>query len=167
MADLGTFGVCIPEEYGGLGLGKLVMCLVTEELSRGWIGAGSLGTRSEIAGELIAMGGTDAQKAEWLPRIASGEVLPTAVFTEPDVGSDLGSLQTKARLTNDGWIIDGAKTWITNGVEGDFVVVACRTDRDAGAGGLSLIVVEADAPGFSRTRAWCSMIVWWGRAFSR
>src|SRR3546814_9617870 len=74
MAELGTFGVCIPEEYGGLGLGKLVMCIVTEELSRGWIGAGSLGTRSEIAGELIAMGGTDAQKAEWLPKIANGEV---------------------------------------------------------------------------------------------
>src|SRR3546814_11226652 len=84
MAELGTFGVCIPEAVGGLGLGKLVMCIVTEELSRGWIGAGSLGTRSEIAGELIAMGGTDAQKAEWLPRIANGEVLPTAVFTEPD-----------------------------------------------------------------------------------
>lgn len=70
------------------------MCLVTEELSRGWIGAGSLGTRSEIAGELIVMGGTSEQVARGLPRIASGEVLPTAVFTEPDVGSDPGSLQT-------------------------------------------------------------------------
>ena len=109
MADLGTFGVCIPEAFGGLGLGKLVMCIVTEELSRGWIGAGSLGTRSEIAGELIAMGGTDAQKAEWLPKIASGEVLPTAVFTEPDVGSDLGSLQTRARRADDHWVIDGAE----------------------------------------------------------
>src|SRR3546814_18083723 len=86
------------------------MCIVTEELSRGWIGAGSLGTRSEIAGELIAMGGTDAQKAEWLPRIASGVVLPTAVFTEPDVGSDLGSLQPRARRCADGsWVLDGAK----------------------------------------------------------
>src|SRR3546814_3530507 len=104
MAELGTFGVCIPEAFGGLGLGKLVMCIVTEELSRGWIGAGSLGTRSEIAGELIAMGGTDAQKAEWLPKIASGEILPTAVFTEPDTGSDLGSLQTKARRDGDHWV---------------------------------------------------------------
>src|SRR5262249_30321701 len=91
MADLGTFGVCIPEQFGGLGLNKLVMCLVTEELSRGWIGTGSLGTRSEIAGELIVHGGTDEQKSHWLPKIASGEVLPTAVFTEPDTGSDLGS----------------------------------------------------------------------------
>ena len=96
MAELGTFGICIPEEHGGLGLGKLAMCVVTEELSRAWIAAGSLGTRSEIAGELIARGGTEAQKADWLPRIASGEVLPTAVFTEPDTGSDLGSVRTRA-----------------------------------------------------------------------
>src|SRR3546814_9207844 len=89
------------------------MCIVTEELSRGWIGAGALGTRSEISGELIAMGGTDTQKAEWLPKIASGAILPTAVFTEPDVGSDLGSLQTRARREGDHWVIDGAKTWIT------------------------------------------------------
>jgi (2S)-methylsuccinyl-CoA dehydrogenase len=97
MAALGTFGVSIPEEFGGLGLSKLVMCVITEELSRGWLGAGSLGTRSEIAGELIVLGGTREQKLQWLPRIASGEVLPTAVFTEPDTGSDLGSLQTRAQ----------------------------------------------------------------------
>ena len=75
MAALGTFGVCIPEAHGGLGLSKLVMCVITEELSRGWIGAGSLGTRSEIAGELISGSGTEEQKAHWLPRIASGEAL--------------------------------------------------------------------------------------------
>ncbi|QCB53047.1 acyl-CoA dehydrogenase [Sphingopyxis sp. PAMC25046] len=142
MADLGTFGVCIPEEYGGLGLGKLVMCIVTEELSRGWIGAGSLGTRSEIAGELIAMGGTDAQKADWLPRIASGEVLPTAVFTEPDVGSDLGSLQTRARRKDDHWIIDGAKNWITHAARSDLMTLLARTVPDAkGYAGLSMLLV--------------------------
>ena len=143
MADLGTFGVCIPEAFGGLGLSKLVMCIVTEELSRGWIGAGSLGTRSEIAGELIAMGGTDAQKADWLPRIASGEVLPTAVFTEPDVGSDLGSLQTRARRNDDGaWIIDGAKTWITHAARSDLMTLLARTLPDAkGYGGLSMLLV--------------------------
>jgi len=142
MADLGTFGVCIPEEFGGLGLSKLVMCLVTEELSRGWIGAGSLGTRSEIAGELIATGGTDAQKAEWLPRIASGEILPTAVFTEPDVGSDLGSLQTHARRDADGWAIDGAKTWITHAVRSDLMTLLARTLPDAkGYSGLSMLLV--------------------------
>ncbi len=159
MADLGTFGVCIPENYGGLGLSKLVMCIVTEELSRGWIGAGSLGTRSEIAGELIAGSGTEAQKAEWLPRIASGEVLPTAVFTEPDVGSDLGSLQTRARRQNDGWRIDGAKTWITHASRSDLMTLLARTLPDAkGYAGLSMLLVpkprgtESDpfpAPGMS------------------
>ncbi|WP_293701132.1 MULTISPECIES: acyl-CoA dehydrogenase family protein [unclassified Sphingopyxis] len=143
MADLGTFGVCIPEAFGGLGLSKLVMCIVTEELSRGWIGAGSLGTRSEIAGELIAMGGTDAQKAHWLPKIASGEILPTAVFTEPDVGSDLGSLQTRARRDADGaWIIDGAKTWITHAARSDLMTLLARTLPDAkGYAGLSMLLV--------------------------
>ncbi|MGQ3100414.1 MAG: acyl-CoA dehydrogenase family protein [Sphingopyxis solisilvae] len=142
MADLGTFGVCIPEAFGGLGLSKLVMCIVTEELSRGWIGAGSLGTRSEIAGELIAMGGTAEQKAEWLPKIASGAVLPTAVFTEPDVGSDLGALQTRARRGGDGWIIDGAKTWITHAARSDLMTLLARTLPDAkGYAGLSMLLV--------------------------
>lgn len=142
MAALGTFGVCIPEEFGGLGLGKLVMCVVTEELSRGWIGAGSLGTRSEIAGELIVLGGTAAQKEHWLPRIASGEVLPTAVFTEPDTGSDLGSLQTRARMDGEGWVIDGAKTWITHAARSDLMTLLARTKPDApGYAGLSMLLV--------------------------
>jgi (2S)-methylsuccinyl-CoA dehydrogenase len=142
MADLGTFGVCIPERHGGLGLDKLVMCVITEELSRGWIGAGSLGTRSEIAGELIVLGGTEAQQAEWLPRIASGEVLPTAVFTEPDTGSDLGSLQTRARLIDDQWVIDGAKTWITHASRSDLMTLLCRTLPDErGYAGLSMLLV--------------------------
>ncbi len=95
MGELGVFGLTIPEEYGGSGMGKLAMCVVSEELSRGYIGVGSLGTRSEIAAELILNGGTDEQKRQWLPKIASGEILPTAVFTEPNTGSDLGSLRTR------------------------------------------------------------------------
>jgi (2S)-methylsuccinyl-CoA dehydrogenase len=142
MAALGTFGVCIPTEYGGLGLSKLVMCVITEELSRGWIGAGSLSTRSEIAGELISMGGTETQKAHWLPKIASGEVLPTAVFTEPDTGSDLGALQTRAQRTDRGWTIDGAKTWITHGSRSDLMTMLVRTVPDAkGYAGLSMLLV--------------------------
>jgi (2S)-methylsuccinyl-CoA dehydrogenase len=142
MAELGTFGATIPEAYGGLGLGKLVMCLITEELSSGWIGAGSLGTRSEIAGELIAMGGTPEQQEHWLPLIASGEVLPTAVFTEPDTGSDLGSLQTRARRADGGWVIDGAKTWITHAGRSDLMTLLCRTDPDVkGYAGLSMLLV--------------------------
>jgi (2S)-methylsuccinyl-CoA dehydrogenase len=142
MGALGTFGVCIDPEFGGLGLGKLAMCVVSEELSRGWLGAGSLGTRSEIAGELIAASGTDAQKARWLPGIASGEILPTAVFTEPDTGSDLASLRTRASRQADGsWRIDGAKTWITHAARSDLMTMLVRTDPDnPGHGGLSILL---------------------------
>ncbi|MEQ8367519.1 MAG: acyl-CoA dehydrogenase family protein, partial [Roseicyclus sp.] len=94
LAEMGVFGLTIPEEFGGFGLSKASMCVVSEELSRGYIGVGSLGTRSEISAELIIAGGTDAQKQKWLPSIASGETLPTAVFTEPNTGSDLGALRT-------------------------------------------------------------------------
>ncbi len=142
MAALGTFGICIPEQYGGLGLGKLVMCVVTEELSRGWIGTGSLGTRSEIAGELIMLAGTDAQKMQWLPKIASGEVLPTAVFTEPDTGSDMSSLSARAVRTDEGWKITGAKTWITHASRTDLMTLMARTLPDVkGHAGLSMLLV--------------------------
>jgi (2S)-methylsuccinyl-CoA dehydrogenase len=141
MADLGVFGICIAEEFGGLGLGKLAMCVVSEELSRGWICAGSLGTRSEIAGELIGGGGTPEQKSYWLPKLASGEVLPTAVFTEPDTGSDLASVRTRAVRSRDGWAITGSKTWITHAARADLMTVLCRTDPDTpGHGGLSMML---------------------------
>ncbi|PHP65569.1 acyl-CoA dehydrogenase [Zhengella mangrovi] len=141
MADLGTFGVCVDEAHGGLGLGKLAMCVVTEELSRAWIAAGSLGTRSEIASELITHGGTDEQKAYWLPRIASGEVLPTAVFTEPNTGSDLGSVRTKAVRQEDGsWRINGAKTWITHAGRSDVMTVLARSNAADGYAGLSMFL---------------------------
>ena len=143
MAELGVFGVCIDEKYGGLGLGKLAMSLVSEELSRGWICAGSLGTRSEIAGELIGVNGTDDQKAEFLPRIADGSMLPTAVFTEPDVGSDLASVRTRAVKSDGGWEIHGAKTWITHAGRADLMTVLCRTDtRTPGYAGLSMLLAE-------------------------
>nr|WP_247711052.1 acyl-CoA dehydrogenase family protein [Qipengyuania vesicularis] len=144
MADLGVFGICIAEEYGGLGLGKMAMCLVSEELSRGWICAGSLGTRSEIAGELIGKNGTEAQKAYFLPRIADGSILPTAVFTEPDTGSDLASVRTRADRQEDGtWHITGAKTWITHAARADLMTVLCRTDPAvSGYGGLSMMLAE-------------------------
>ena len=130
LAELGVFGLTIPEEFGGLGLGKESMCVVSEELSRGYIGVGSLGTRSEIAAELIICGGTDEQKAEWLPKIATGEVLPTAVFTEPNTGSDLGSLRTRAVKDGDTYKITGNKTWITHPVRADVMTVLARTNPD-------------------------------------
>lgn len=128
LSALGVFGLTIPEEHGGLGMGKTAMCVVSEELSRGWIGVGSLATRSEIAAELILTGGTAAQRAEWLPRIASGAVLPTAVFTEPDTGSDLGALRTRAALVDGEWQVHGAKTWITHAARADVMTLLVRTD---------------------------------------
>ena len=141
MSELGVFSLTLPEEYGGLGLGKEAMCVVSEELSRGYIGVGSLGTRSEIAEELILTGGTDAQKAEWLPRIASGEVLPTAVFTEPNTGSDLASLSTRAVRDGDVYRITGQKTWITHAARADLMTVLARTDpKEKGYRGLSMFL---------------------------
>ena len=128
MAELGVFGLTIPEEHGGFGMGKTSMCVVSEELSRGYIGVGSLGTRSEIAAELILGGGTDAQKAHYLPKIASGEILPTAVFTEPNTGSDLGALKTRAARDGDEWVLTGNKTWITHAGRTDLMTVLARTD---------------------------------------
>jgi (2S)-methylsuccinyl-CoA dehydrogenase len=128
LGELGVFGMTVPEEFGGLGMGKTAMCVVSEELSRGWIGVGSLGTRSEIAAELILIGGTEAQKAQWLPRIASAEILPTAVFTEPDTGSDLGALRTRATLAGGEYSISGNKTWITHAARADVMTLLVRTD---------------------------------------
>jgi (2S)-methylsuccinyl-CoA dehydrogenase len=144
MAEIGTFGVCIAEEYSGLGLGKTAMCVVTEELSRGWIAAGSIGTRSEIAGELIGSSGTAEQKARWLPGIAAGTILPTAVFTEPDTGSDLARLKTRATKQSSGdWRIDGNKTWITHASRSDLMTVLARTDPATnGYEGLSMFLVS-------------------------
>ena len=141
MAALGVFALTLPEEYGGLGLGKDAMCVVSEELSRGYIGVGSLGTRSEIAEELILNGGTDAQKQEWLPLIASGEVLPTAVFTEPNTGSDLASLTTRAVRDGDVYRITGQKIWITHAARADLMTVLARTDpNEKGYRGLSMFL---------------------------
>jgi len=143
MGELGVFGLTIPEEYGGMGLGKESMCVVSEELSRGYIGVGSLGTRSEIAAELILGGGTDEQKQKWLPKIASGEVLPTAVFTEPNTGSDLAALKTRALRQGDVYKVSGNKTWITHPVRADLMTLLVRTDpKEPGYRGLSMLLAE-------------------------
>ncbi len=141
MSELGVFGLTISSDYGGLGLGKESMCVVSEELSRGYIGVGSLGTRSEIAAELITGSGTEEQKRAWLPRIASGEVLPTAVFTEPNTGSDLASIKTRAVRQGDVYKVYGNKTWITHPVRADLMTLLVRTDpNEAGHRGLSMLL---------------------------
>lgn len=143
MAELGVFGLTIPEDFGGLGMGKTAMCVVSEELSRGYIGTGSLGTRSEIAAELILIGGTDAQKEKYLPAIASGEILPTAVFTEPNTGSDLGALRTRAVKDGETYKITGNKTWITHPVRADLMTLLARTDpKTTNFSGLSMFLAE-------------------------
>ncbi len=143
MAELGVFSIAIPESYGGLGMGKVAMCVVTEELSRGFLAAGSLGTRAEIAGELIRLGGTEIQKKKYLPEIASGKILTTAVFTEPNTGSDLGSLSTRAQLKGNEYVITGNKTWITHGARSDLMTVLARTDMEQkGYKGLSMFLVD-------------------------
>ena len=143
LAEMGVFGLTIPEEYGGFGLSKSSMCVVSEELSRGYIGVGSLGTRSEIAAELIICGGTEEQKHKWLPRLASAETLPTAVFTEPNVGSDLGALRTRAVKSGDDWQVTGNKTWITHAARTQVMTLLARTDPDTtNYRGLSMFLAE-------------------------
>ena len=143
MSELGVFGLTIPEQYGGLGLGKESMCVVSEELARGYIGVGSLGTRSEIAAELIMGGGTEEQKTDWLPKLASGEVLPTAVFTEPNTGSDLASLRTRAVREGGAYKVSGNKTWITHPVRADLMTLLVRTNpQESGHRGLSMLLAE-------------------------
>jgi len=161
MSELGVFGLTIPETFGGMGLGKESMCVVSEELSRGYIGVGSLGTRSEIAAELILGSGTTEQKEKWLPKIASGEVLPTAVFTEPNTGSDLASIKTRAVREGDVFKVYGNKTWITHPVRADLMTLLVRTNpKETGHRGLSMLLAEKPrgddsnpfpAPGMSGT----------------
>ncbi len=147
LSDMGVFGLTVPEEHGGSGMSKTVMCVVSEELSRGYLGVGSLATRSEIAAELVACGGTGEQKARWLPGIASGSTIPTAVFTEPGAGSDLGALRTRAEPAEGGYRITGNKTWITHAARADLMTLLARTDPDsADHRGLSMFVV-GKAPG--------------------
>jgi (2S)-methylsuccinyl-CoA dehydrogenase len=159
LGGLGVFGLTAPEAFGGSGMGKVAMCVVSEALSRGWIGTGSLGTRSEIAAELILAHGTKDQQARFLPGVASGAIIPTAVFTEPEAGSDLGGLRTRAVRDGAVWRIYGAKTWITHAARADLMTLLVRTDpasRDHR--GLSMFLArkprgtEADpfpAPGMS------------------
>ena len=145
MSELRIFGLTIPEEYGGLGMSKLAMCIVTEELARGYIGIGSLGTRTDISSELLLIGGTEEQKQKWLPKIASGEILPTAVFTEPNTGSDLASLKTRATANGTHYSITGNKTWITHGARSDLMTMLARTNpEEKGYKGLSMFLAEKE-----------------------
>lgn len=152
MADLGYFGLIFPEEHGGMGMDTLSMALVTEELSRGWLSVGSVMTRMIITGTLIQAHGTDEQKQRLLPKIASGEMLTAAAFTEPDYGSDTASMQLRAVREGDGYVLRGEKTWCTFANRAHILTVLARTDPDASKRhkGLSMLLVEKEpGDGFS------------------
>jgi (2S)-methylsuccinyl-CoA dehydrogenase len=152
MAEMGYFGMSVPEEYGGLGMGNLAMILTTEELSRASLAAaGSLITRPEILTKALLAGGTEDQKASWLGRAASGEIMVGISVTEPDVGSDVASVACRADEAEvdgrKGFVINGAKAWCTFAGRANVLALLARTDPDpkAGARGLSLFIVEKDA----------------------
>ena len=143
MSKMGVFGLTIPEEFGGLGMSRFIDCVVTEGLARGYIGVGSLGTRGDIAAELLNTGGTKEQKNKFLPKIASGEMLPCAVLTEPHSGSDMGSCKTRAVENAENYKITGNKTWVTHGARSDVMMLLARTNpNEKGYKGLSMFIAE-------------------------
>ena len=143
MSKMGVFGLTIPEDFGGLGMSRFIDCVVTEELARGYIGVGSLGTRGDIAAELLITGGTKEQKNKFLPKIASGEMLPCAVLTEPHSGSDMGSFKTRAVENAENYNITGNKTWVTHGARSDVMMLLARTNpNEKGYKGLSMFIAE-------------------------
>ncbi len=144
MAELGYFGMIFPVEEGGLGLDYISMAIVTEELSRGWLSVGSVITRNIISGTLLSAHGTPEQKKNILPKIARGEILTAAAFTEPDSGSDTASFKTRAVKQGDGYLIKGSKMWCTFANRANMLTVMTRTDPDMSKRhkGLSLIMFE-------------------------
>jgi alkylation response protein AidB-like acyl-CoA dehydrogenase len=154
MGKLGYLGILFPEEYGGLGLDTQTMAIVAEELSRGWLSVGSVMTRNIITGSLVLNGGTEAQREEWIPRLASGSLLSAAAFTEPNAGSDLGAAKVKATRTDDGYLLNGEKTWCTMALQAGVLTVLARTDPDMSkkTKGLSLFLVPKPAGSFDEPR---------------
>lgn len=143
LGRLGVFGVSAPEAFGGSAAGKIVMCAMTEELSRAYLGAGSLGTRAEIAAELIIKSGRPDQQVRYLPGIAAGEIITAAAFTEPEAGSDLGAVRCRAIRDGDDYIVNGTKVWITHAARADLMTLLVRTDPgQPGYRGLSMLLVE-------------------------
>ena len=162
LAEMGAFGLSIEEEYGGFASGDesdyIAMVVATEELSRGSLGAGgSLITRPEILARALEAGGTEEQKHEWLPKLATAEVMNAVAVTEPDYGSDVAGVKVTATPVDGGWLINGVKTWCTFGARADVLMLLARTDpdRDAGHKGLSMFIVpkeRGDGHGFELTQ---------------
>jgi alkylation response protein AidB-like acyl-CoA dehydrogenase len=144
MKSMGVFGLAIPESWGGTEVSVACYVLITEELARGWMSlAGAMGGHTVVS-KLLLMFGTEEQKANYLPRMATGEVRATMALTEPGGGSDLQAMTTYAKRLDDGYLINGAKTWITNARRSHLIALLCKTDRDAipRHKGLSIMLVE-------------------------
>ncbi len=150
MREMGLFGLSIAEEYGGLGLTMAEECRVAIELGRTTPAFRStFGTNVGIGSQGLVMAGSDAQKAEWLPRIASGEIVTSFALTEPDVGSDSGAVKTRAVKDGDVYRLSGTKRYITNADKADLFTVMARTGDEPGGRGVSAFLVPRDLPGLS------------------
>ena len=148
----GILGTSIPEEYGGSGAGFLFDTVVVEELSRHFLAAPAWELHSYIVAPYILAYGTEEQKRRWLPGMASGEIIASIGMTEPDGGSDLKSVRTTAVRDGDDYVINGSKTFITNGIAGDMVVLVAKTAPALGAKGISLFLVDTSLPGYRKGR---------------
>lgn len=164
MGELGFLGIRYPEKYGGANLDTLGSLVLAEELGRSSFGGFTVTVlvHTDMASPHLARYGTEEQKEKYLPGIIKGDILTAIAVTEPDTGSDVASLRTKAVRSGNGWVLNGAKTYITNGVHADLLFVAARTDPDAkGSRGISMFAVERDTPGFKvanklEKMGWCS-----------
>ncbi|MBB4931478.1 acyl-CoA dehydrogenase [Lipingzhangella halophila] len=150
--EVGLLCLSVPEEYGGGGGTYAHEAVVLEEQGRVGDTAWGIGVHCVVAAHYLLAYGTDAQKRAWLPRMATGEAVVAIAMTEPDAGSDLKGIATRATLDGDTYVVNGAKTFITNASQADLVIVVAKTDPDAGARGISLLLVETDRPGFHRGR---------------
>jgi acyl-CoA dehydrogenase len=151
--DMGLLGTAIPEEYGGSGMGFLYDAIVIEELGGAGLAAPAWDMHAHIVAPFIVEFGTEEQKQRWLPDMAAGRVISSIGLTEPDSGSDLQSMRTTAVLDGDHYVVNGAKTFITNGIISDMVLLAVKTDPSERARGVSLMIVDTTLAGFRRGRA--------------
>lgn len=154
MAVMGLFGITIPAEYGGLGLSCLTYARITETVSRTWMSLSGVFSSHLIMAETIRRFGTDAQREKWLPKFASGEVRGGISLTEPDAGTDLQAITTRAVRDGDTYVVNGAKMWATNSCEGNILAVLVKTDPEAEPRhtGISLLLIEQGTPGFPQPR---------------
>src|SRR5882762_8164499 len=150
IGALGLLGITVEEEYGGAGFGYLEHCVAMEEVSRGSASVGlSYGAHSNLAVNQLRRNGNDAQKKKYLPKLISGEHVGALAMSEPEAGSDVVGMRTRADKKGERYVLNGSKMWITNGPEAEVLVVYAKTDPDAGPRGISAFLIEKGMKGFS------------------